>query len=71
MQDIGVVQCLESLDNLQEHIPDIALRKVLASLGLLLNLLCEIPSVEVLHNYTASANTYHRELELSSMKASL
>ncbi len=76
MQYFPLMQRLETPDNLYKDIPDFLLLNVSFSFLVVTNLLEDISVVSIFHDKTKTGViyitvTYHRELEESSIKASL
>lgn len=69
MEDVEVVQCLQSQHCLDEDAPDLALLEQFLPLLVLHDLLIQIPIVGELHDDAAYAHPYHRFLP--SRKTSL
>jgi hypothetical protein len=77
VEDVDVVKCFETSDDLDEDAPDLVFGYVMLVLGALGNFLKQISVIYVLHNDAKQAGlsnrneTYHKLLFSLSIKASL
>ena len=76
MENVYVMKCFQTSDNLYEYPPNLVFRDVMLALGARSNLLEEVSAINVLHDYATGGYflkraTYQRQLESESKNASL
>jgi len=69
VHDIEIMQSLKPIDDLDSYLPDIVLRKASAFFLVLLNLLEEVTTISIFHNYAEVGlfilAVVHKRLEVS------